>query len=566
MRQVKRKTMAAARNRSAANTKATSKPQPPQMLHTGISQLLEQTPRTEAEKDAYIRELQSTLKDVMSENIDLQELLALLRRQMYGSKSEKTPVKEESPQLGMFNEAEQEYAGTVEEPVKKDQRGWHIKDGKGRWKLQKTKDIPVKERILSLEGEDLKCPDCGHVMECIGKTVVREEPVFIPARIELIQYIQPSYCCPHCKKQGKVTICKPMAPRPLLNHSMASASVVAQVMYEKYVQAVPLYRQEAQWAEAGLQFTRTTMANWMIRCSEDWLSLIYEHLRKELLRRKVLHADETPVQVLKEPGKSAASKSYMWVYRTGADGKSPVILYEYQPGRSGEYPKTFLEGFSGYLHTDGYAGYNKLEGVTRCGCWAHVRRKFVEAMPAEHLRAVVPSGAAQTGRDYCDQLFRAEKELALLPAKKKQQARFEQEGPMLRAFWCWLDEMSQQPLGGKLKKAVEYAQGQRPYLENYLKDPACQISNNLAENAIRPFTVGRKNWLFSNSVAGAKASAVIYSLVETAKANNLSPRDYLEILLENLPNMDARQHPEELDELMPWGGFIRSRFGLDEKD
>lgn len=213
-------------------------------------------------------------------------------------------------------------------------------------------------------------------------------------------------------------------------------NLVAQVMPEKYVQTVPLYQQEAQWVEIGLRFTRTTMVNWVIRCSEDWLSLFYEHLRRELVRREVLHADETPVQVLKEPGKAATSKSYMWVYRTGADGGKPVILYEYQPGRKGEYPKAFLKGLTGYLHTDTYAGYNKAEGVTRCGCWAHVRWDFVEAIPAKHLRAVIPPGAAQTGRDYCDQMFRLERELALLPPKKKQKVRFEQEVPMLRAFWC----------------------------------------------------------------------------------------------------------------------------------
>lgn len=190
---------------------------------------------------------------------------------------------------------------------------------------------------------------------------------------------------------------------------MASASVVSEVMYQKYVQAVPLYRQEAQWKDMGIAFSRTTMANWVIRCSQDWLSLVYDSMKKELLRREVLHADETPVQVLKETGKTAASKSYMWVYRTGNDGLAPIVLYEYQPGRSGEYPRKFLEGFTWYLHTDGYAGYNKVPGITRCGCWAHLRRKFVDAMPPELGEITGSASSAQVGRDYCDQLFAAEK-------------------------------------------------------------------------------------------------------------------------------------------------------------
>mgnify|MGYP000095254725 FL=1 len=530
-----------------------------QMLKTGIAQLLEKRPTTAAEKDAYIHELQNTLKDVTAEVADLQEMVQWLRKQMYGSKSEKTPVPDEK-QLGIFNEAEQEYKPEVPEPIKKDQRGYHIKTPEERWKLVGGKDITFEDRILALQGRDLICTYCGTEMICIGKETVREIPEFVPAKLKIVRYIQPTYCCPCCKKKGIVRIVKHPAPKPLLNHSMASASVVAEVMYQKYVQAVPLYRQETQWKDAGIAFSRTTMANWVIRCSQDWLSLVYDRMRKELLGREVLHADETPVQVLKGTGKTAANKSYMWVYRTGKDGLPPVVLFEYQPGRSGEYPKKFLEGFTRYLHTDGYAGYNKVERITRCGCWAHLRRKFVDAMPSAFADLVGPPSSAQVGRDYCDQLFAAEKEIELLPGKDQQRVRLEVETPMLRAFWCWLEKLAEQPLAGKLKTAVEYALKQRPYMENYLKDPRCQISNNLAENAIRPFTVGRKNWLFCDSVEGAKASAVIYSIVETAKANNLSVKDYLRVLLEMLPEWDVHQHPENIDALLPWGEYIQDRF------
>lgn len=204
-----------------------------------------------------------------------------------------------------------------------------------------------------------------------------------------------------------------------------------------------------------------------------------------------------------------------------------------------------------------------MPNITRCGCWAHLRRKFVEALPPTTSNPSGLSTAAEIGRSYCDQLFAAEKKIAELPAKERQVQRLAVEKPMLRAFWCWLDELEQQPLAGGLKKAVQYAQKQRKYMENYLLDPRCQLSNNLAENAIRPFTVVRKNWLFSDSVKGAKASAVIYSLVETAKANGLSSRDYLEIVLENLPSLDFRQQPEMLQHLMLWSDYMKARFGIE---
>ena len=242
--------------------------------------------------------------------------------------------------------------------------------------------------------------------------------------------------------------------------------------------------------------------------------------------------------------------------RSGIDGLAMLVERQFQLDPC----SNSLEGFSRYLHTDGYAGYNKVEHITRCGCWAHLRRKFVDAMPSAFTDLVGTPSSAQAGRDYCDQLFAAEKKIELLPEKDQQRVRLEVETPMLRAFWCWLEKLAEQPLAGKLKTAVEYALKQRPYMENYLKDSRCQISNNLAENAIRPFTVGRKNWLFCDSVEGAKASAVIYSIVETAKANHISVRDYLRVLLEMLPEWDVHQHPENVDALLPWGEYIQERF------
>lgn len=246
----------------------------------------------------------------------------------------------------------------------------------------------------------------------------------------------------------------------------------------------------------------------------------------------------------------------MWLYRTGSDDKHPIVLYGYQPSRSGGHAVEFLKGFHGYLHTDGCSGYNKLENITRCGCWAHLRRKFVEAIPVKKASGALPT-AAETGRDYCDRLFRIESQLKELPAKERYWKRLEQERPVLEAFWCWLDSV-QFLKGSALGKVVIYARNQKPYMENYLLDGRCALSNNAAENAIRPFTVGRKNWLFSDTPKGASASASVYSIIETAEANGLNVYIYLEYLLLYMPDTDWQNYPEDLDDLMPWSETVQA--------
>lgn len=279
------------------------------------------------------------------------------------------------------------------------------------------------------------------------------------------------------------------------------------------------------------------------------------HLRRQLLSRDIVHCDETPVQVLKENGKKPQTKSYMWLYRTGSDGKPPVILYDYQPSRNGDNAVEYLKTFKGYVHSDGYSGYNKLTDITRCGCWAHLRRKFIEAIPQKKAEGSPPT-SAETGRDYCNQLFKIEESLAELSPEDRYLKRLELERPVLDAFWYWLENVKVLK-GSALGKAVTYAVNQKPYMENYLLDGRLSISNNAAENAIRPFTVGRKNWLFSDTPKGAKASAAVYSIVETAKANGLNIYTYLEYLLMYMPDTDWHNHPEELDELMPWSPRVQ---------
>lgn len=246
----------------------------------------------------------------------------------------------------------------------------------------------------------------------------------------------------------------------------------------------------------------------------------------------------------------------MWLYRTGNDNKPPVILYDYQPSRNGDYATAFLKDFNGYIHSDGYSGYNKLTNVTRCGCWAHLRRKFIEAIPSKK-DADAPLTSAEIERDYCDQLFAIEKSLKDLSPEERKSKRLELENPVLDAFWCWIKSLNVLK-GSALGKAVTYALNQEPYMENYLLDGRCSLSNNVAENAIHPFTVGRKNLLFADSPKGADASAAVYSIIETAKANNINDYTYLQYLRLYMPNTDWQNHPEYLEYLMPWSDAIQA--------
>ena len=329
-------------------------------------------------------------------------------------------------------------------------------------------------------------------------------------------------------------------------------------------------------AELGFKLPRETMANWFIYCAEHYFYPIYERMHEYLIKRDLLHADETTCQVLREEGKSAESTSYMWIYLTGSDGLPPIILYDYAQGRAGNYAKDFLEGFAGLLQCDGYQGYNKVADVILVCCLAHCRRKFYEAIPAGRRKSLklldinseewlddpdIPelSGLeqmipAEVGLSYCNKLFYIEKTLKELPADERKAKREELETPVWNGFWKWIVTIN--PLGGsKLQKAVNYALNHRETLCNYMKDGRCEISNNAAERRAKSYAIGRKAFLFHTSVAGANASAVMYSMIETAKANNLNVFQYLYMVLLYMP--DYKNEPEGIEQLLPWSDFIK---------
>lgn len=484
----------------------------------------------------------------------LHETVAYLTKKLFGRSSEKTAVLNLEG-ISLFDEAEVEANPKAPEPDLQQVTNYRRKKFKGqREKL--LKDIPHVKQLCSLAEEDRFCEKCETPLVSVGEEFIRTEIEFIPAEIRVIDYYRETFECRSCRKAGEPYMEKSPMPYPVIQHSMASPTTVAWVMHQKYVNAMPLYRQEKEWQTLGVDLSRATMANWIIASSRDWLVPLVDVMHQKLLAERYLHADETPIQVMQEAGRKNTTSSYMWVYSSGQYSKQPIRIFEYQPGRSGSYPQKFLKGFQGFLHSDAYSGYNKVPGVTRCFCWAHLRRYFVDALPKD-TKDPAATFASQ-GIEYCNKLFEIERALKDLSDEKRKAERLVQETPVLDAFWAWVESARGQLLPkSKSAEAVNYALNHKESLMNYLQDGNCSISNNLVENSIRPFTVGRRNWLFSGSPRGATASSNVYSIVETAKVNGLNPYKYLKFIFSELPGVQFGQHPEFLEDYLPWSPEVQ---------
>jgi len=508
-------------------------------------------------KIKYIEQLEYKVSGLEEENTHLNELVKTYKKMLFGQSSEKTKYIEGNEQITLFNEAETEADPKVKEPT--------ITVAAHERKAKRTHEelaayLPIEEVLHTIPEEERVCGKCGDGLVVIGKEKVRDQIVFVPARTYIERIVREVYVCPSCGEQEskdaalsdieKKNIIKAKVPEAVIEHSIASPSAVAYVMYEKYVNAVPLYRMEKDLERKGLKISRATLANWVIYASGRWLEPLWNELKAELLRSTVIHADETPVQVLHEKGRKATQKSYMWVYCTGEFYKHPAVLYEYSPTRAGENAGKFLAGYHGALVADGYDGYNGVEAV-RCGCWAHLRRRFKEAMPGT---AEMKGSKAAVGFDFCNHLFALEKEFREKTPEERHKLRQEQSKKVLDAFWLWLDTVHSVG-GSKLEKATGYARRENKYLNAFLDNPLIPISNNLCENSIRPFTIGRKNWLFAASPKGAKASAVVYSIIESSKMNDLNPYEYLLYLFREMPRLKTLT-PETLHAFMPWSASL----------
>lgn len=524
---------------------------------------------TAAEVAELIRPLADSIALLKEENAELKrklehmnEVFANAQRARFGQSSEKNSYVLHD-QASFFNEAEKEQAPKAEEPTPDTILVEAHQRKKRRSQAEMLNNLPEKEVLLELPEDQLICGKCGGVMKPIGKKFLRHEMQIIPKQINLLAYYAVTYACDSCEKDtGFAHIATVKPPAPLMKHSLASASTVAYIMTQKYVDGLPLARQEKIWAREGISLSRATMANWVIQCSQSWLKPLYKHMKQELLTHSVIHADETVVQVLKEDGKPATSESRMWLYAGAALIRRQVRLFEYQPDRSGKRPEAFLKGFTGALVTDGYQGYNLLTKVTHCGCWAHARRKWREAMPEG---ATVKTSKAAVGFQYCNKLFAEERKCAAYKPKYRQEYRQNKELPILEEYYAWLKTI-QPEKGSKLEEAVRYSLNQKQALMAFLDNGEVPISNNLAENAIRPFTLGRKNWLFCDTTKGAEASAIVYSMVESAKANGVEPFAYLQHVLLQLPYFGKTHSHQELESLMPWAPYIQQEFGMKNSD
>jgi transposase len=463
----------------------------------------------------------------------LQEHINVLLAKRFGASAETVA----EAQLGLFNEAEVEaYTGGGTEEVSSEVAA-HRRGQPTRKPL--PAELPRVDIEHPLADEERVCPHHGVALERFDE-VVSEQLDIVPATVQVLRHIRGKYRCPCCEGHIRTA---PMTPQPIPK-SMASPGLLAHIATAKFVDALPLYRQHQQLQRIGFDVSRTTLATWMVRVGELVQPLI-NLLRDEMLAQPYLLMDETTVQVLKEPAKAPESKSYLWAQMSPAP-EAPIVLFDYDPTRAQDVPKRLLEGFTGALHTDGYAGYDAVvteQGLVRLFCWAHARRRFVDVLKSlklnpKKLPAKPPPKArrALKALAFIKTLYTIERRTRDQPPDERHRIRQQESLPVLNALRTWLDETRPKILpGSALGEALAYLDNHWSGLERYCDDGRYAMDTNPVENAIRPFCVGRKNWLFSDTVAGAKCSANLYSLITTAKANGLEPYAYLRHVLTELP-------------------------------
>lgn len=486
----------------------------------------------------------------------LLEQIRLSRHQRFGASSEKLSV--DQIQFA-FDEAEvtaaaaQALADNEEQEADKDQLtvSAHRRRRGGRRRL--PPELPRIEVIHMLDEASCRCEACESELEVIGAKT-SEQLDLVPAQVRVLRHIRHTYRCPAC--EGRiVTAARPAQPIPKSN---ASPGTLACVAIAKYADGLPLYRQEQQLRRIGVELPRATLANWMVR-SGQLVQPIVNLLRERMLAYPVLGMDETRLQVLKEAGRSAQSQSYLWVQRGGPPAQ-PMVLYDYDPSRSQLVPKRLLGDYAGFLQTDAYEGYAAVcaaNGIAQVGCWAHARRRFDEARKVQGKRARGKASLAAQALQRIGVLYQIERKAKSMTDAERLALRQQQATPVLEDLHAWLERhLPLVPPQSALGKAMGYLHKQWDKLIVYTTDGRLSIDNNLTENAIRPFVVGRKNYLFCDSVAGANASANLYSLIETAKLNGIEPYAYLKRVFTTLPNAAT---VEDIEALLPLAAADQSR-------
>ena len=492
-------------------------------------------------------EMQAENKKIRLENeslgriIENQQLeLNTLKKVIFGQKREYTPKKEQLEnvtQCSLFDDnenVEKEIKEQVQEKTEEITVHKRKDSKKKKAGIKKEKLNNIETEIVRSElNKDEKCPICGGNLKKVSEKLAYQELVYVPGYFKLVNHFQTTCKCENCgtkESENEIpTFVKTNVPKPILSHSFASPSLAAEVIYQKYYMGVPLYRQEKVWDDRGLVLPRNMMANWNIKITQYYLESLYNLMLEQLKDNcELLHCDETTIQCNKEKGRKASTNSYMWVLCSGEQEENKGVVFKYEPSRSSETAKKFLNGYTGILVTDGYAAYNEIEGITHAECWAHCRRYFYESVPLDEHKQMDTSCEAYKGVEFCNELFKIEEEIAELNNDQKLKIRQEKSAPILKNFFNWVTLVSSKKivLNNKLNKALTYASNQRKELSEFLNDARIPLTNSRAERTIRPFAIHRKNWLFADTVEGAKTNAVMYSLIESAKLNNLNIEKY----------------------------------------
>jgi len=520
------------------------------MVLEQLSMLRSQISRMQETIDKLVEE--NRKKDAIIE--EKNQIILNANRARFGQSSEQRRYILSDGQLSMFEIAGD---GNLEVTDKTAENAKTVKVAEHERKAKRTMaelaaNLRVEEKIVDLPEKE-KYNAQGEPLKCIGKVEIRSEIIREPENVYLRKYYVLSYADPRVEAEtGEADIKQAKAPAPLIPHSYASASAVTDVYIKKYADALPLYRQEQIWKRLGVALNRGTLANWVITTSDMYLKIIWKKMKKCLLMLPVIHADETVLQVNKEPGRTPQQESRIWAYSSSKRSKHQIRLFQYEMSRKGACATNFLEGFRGILQTDGYSGYGVIGEIIRAGCWAHMRRKWLEAMPKG---ATVENSKAAKGYEFCGRIFDVERKLEDLPDAERAVKRQELIKPIIDEYYAWIETIFKP--SGKLKDAVTYAVNQKEFLCTFLYHGEVEASNNQVENAQRGVVVGRKNWLFCDTPKGAEASVIAYSILETAKANGLNPEKYLMHIFTGLPDRFAKKPNADIEDLLPWNEEIK---------
>ena len=497
------------------------------------------------------------IAEVIAERDKLIEQIKLANMRYFGSKSEQVVPE----QLSLFNEMEAAADPSAEEP--KLDKALTAKPRRRGGK--RTLDLSTLETVVInhvLSEDERACPECGSTLDCFKEEVTRVVKL-VPAHLVVEEHRREVYICKPCSRQNAEDGSVPAqfkraeCPKFPIERSFASASLISYILNGKYVNALPLYRLEADFKYLGLKISRQNMANWVMSVHEKWLSLIHRRMKDKLLQGSIIHCDESPLQVLKEPNRTAKQKSYMWLFCAPACA-TPNYIFQYHPSRAGTVAQDFFKGWKGTITSDGYAPYFKLgPAIENTACLVHVRRGFAQIVKiagGDALAEGVASVALQARR-MIDEMFATDESFDDMEPEPRRIARIKHLKPLMEKFEVWAQaQIGQAVPRMALYKALAYALKYWPYVKNVLTDGRLELSNNIAERGIRAFA--RKNFLFSDTPKGAHASAAIYSIVTTAKMNGLNPRLYLEWLLETMPNTSGLEREDVIDRFLPWADDV----------